>query len=117
MKKILIALFALTLLAAAGCGRANLADCVSEPMPESYGRVLELALAEWDQASAQLVNPEVTQSSTMARPDGSGQVVIQFTYTADNGAGQYGLLYQKDASGQYTLLRQGPDVDLYDLLS
>ena len=53
----------------------------------------------------------------MVRTDDNSLIVIQFTYTSDNGNGIYGFEYQKDNYGNYGLVRHGEDVTIDNLVN
>lgn len=83
---------------------------------ESLVQLQRMAREEWKRFSAALPGAQVSQTTLMAAPDGSGQVVVSFDYTYGGGSGQYGLLYQKEADGGFSLLQQGEDITIYTLL-
>ena len=52
----------------------------------------------------------------MARTTSTERVVIQFSYSSDNGDGVYGFEIEKTATGSYDIIQQGEDVTIDNLV-
>ena len=84
---------------------------------DNYAAGVEQATDEFLSIFSSFQNLEVIETSTMVRTDDNSLIVIQFTYTSDNGNGIYGFEYQKDNYGNYGLVRHGEDVTIDNLVN
>ena len=110
MKKLIMLFLAAVLLA--GCGEKTSADTATEEVPANYGVSIEIAKAEFEEIFAEFDGLEITETATMARSDDAGHIVVQITYTSDQGDGVYGFEFRKGEGEEPELLRQGEDVTI-----
>lgn len=110
---VLLAVFCLLLV---GC-KAKSEPSASEVVPADYGAAVETAKEQFQQIFENFENLTIDQTATMVRTANENQLVVQITYSSDNGSGVYGFLFQKDDAGNTTLLRQGEDITIDQLLS
>lgn len=86
-----------------------------EIIPEN---IAEMGQDDQPSIEQQVADKETAiETSTMVRTDDNSLIVIQFTYTSDNGNGIYGFEYQKDNYGNYGLVRHGEDVTIDNLVN
>ena len=111
---LLIAALVLSLLTA--CAGTPAADSKTEEAAADYGEAVVLAKKEFERATAALEAVEVTETATMARADSTNRLVVQFTYTAANGGGVYGVEIEKTGAGAYEIVRKGADVTIDNLV-
>ena len=52
----------------------------------------------------------------LSRTDEADNIVVQITYTSDNGDGVYGFEFAKDSCGNWEILQQGEDVTIDNLV-
>lgn len=93
---ILMVLLISTLLLS-GCHDTDnsVSDTNTEAVPANYAAGVEQATDEFLSIFSSFQNLEVIETSTMVRTDDNSLIVIQFTYTSDNGNGIYGLNIRK----------------------
>ena len=116
MKRIItIMLCCLLMVSLAGCG-TNTTDTKTEEMPVDYGDAVTVARDEFNRTFSEFKNLQITETSTMARTTSTERVVIQFSYSSDNGDGVYGLEIEKTATGSYDIIQQGEDVTIDNLV-
>ena len=117
MKKLCCTLFLLLLLNSCVSGQNQTAETASETFSPGAVTVLELAIEEFHQVFAEFEGLQIEQTSTMTRTDDIDNIVVQITYTSDNGEGVYGFEYRKDDSGDFILLSQGENVTVDNLVT
>lgn len=117
MKKLyvlIVAILALTLTACAA--DSDNTDVTSEMVPAEYGTAIEYAQAEFRSVFAEFQELEITDTVTAVRVDDTNTLIVQFTYTSQNGSGVYGFEMRKDEHGNVEILRQGEHVTLNALV-
>lgn len=87
-----------------------------EAVSADYGKVLELARAEFSEQFEEFEAVQIEETKTMARTDDGKEVVVQFDYSSSNGGGVYGFLYTLDDAANPELVRHGSDITIDALL-
>ena len=117
MKKILLLLLTLLLvLVSSACSNSPEANVEVAGVSVSYGKPIELAKEEFVTIFAELEGLEITETATLSRTDEATNIVVQITYTSDNGDDVYGFEFAKDAYGNWEILQQGEDVTIDNLV-
>ena len=118
MKKILAVIIAMLMLILSACANdpASSTDVISESVPADYGIAIEYAEAEFRSVFAEFQALEITDTVTAVRVDDINTLIVQFTYTSQNGNGVYGFEVQKDENGNVEILRQGEHVTMNALV-
>lgn len=118
IKKCMALLFTLACLTGVcGCRKNDAQQAQIEQVSTDYGRVIEMARAEFEDAFREFENMKIEETSTMARTDDSKEVVVQFKYSSDNGEGVYGFLYDLTDSANPELLQGGEDITIDALVN
>ena len=115
-KTILILLTLLLVLVSSACSNSSEANFEVAGVSVSYGKPIELAKEEFVTIFAEFEGMEITETSTLSRTDEATNIVVQITYTSDNGDGVYGFEFAKDAYGNWEILQQGEDVTIDNLV-
>lgn len=118
MKRIIALTLALIcVLALCGCN-SRTADPAAEHKAVSadYGKVIDLAKAEFAELFKEFENVQIEETSTMARTDDAKGIVVQFKYSSGNGNGVYGFLYNLDDYADPELVQHGEDINSDSLL-
>lgn len=100
----------------AGCGGKTI-EIKTEEVPADYSGAVIVAQDEFNRVFSDFSNIIITETSTMARTDSTDRVIIQFSYTSDNGNGVYGFEMEKTATGSYDIIHQGEDVTMDNLVT
>ena len=117
MKKTLLLLLTLLLASAASaCSNSSETNFEVAGVSVSYGKLIELAKEEFVTIFAEFEGMEITETSTLSRTDEATNIVVQITYTSDNGDGVYGFEFSKDAYGNWEILQQGEDITIDNLV-
>lgn len=117
MKKSLLLLLTLLLIfASSACSNLSDANVGVASVTVFYGKPIELAKEEFETIFAEYVGLEITETATLDRTDEANNIVVQITYTSDNGDGVYGFELAKDSYGNWEILHQGEDVTIDNLV-
>ena len=117
MKKILLLLLTLLLaFAASACSNSSEANFEVAGVSVSYGKPIELAKEEFVTIFAEFEGLEITETATLSRTDKATNIVVQISYTSDNGDGVYGFEFAKDTYGNWEILQHGEDVTIDNLV-
>ena len=118
MKKFFALIIATLMLTLSACASDSAAqtDVISESVPADYGIAIEYAENEFLSIFAEFQELEITDTVTAVRVDDSNTLIVQFTYTSQNGNGVYGFEVRKDEYGNVEILRQGEHVTLNALV-
>lgn len=117
MKKTLLLLLTLLfVLAFSACSNSPEANVEEAAVSVSYGKPIEIAKEEFEAIFAEHEGLEITETVTLSRTDEADNIVVQITYTSDNGAGAYGFEFAKDTYGNWEILQQGVDVTIDNLV-
>ena len=117
MKKTLLLLLALLLsFAVSACSNSSEANFEVTDVAVSYGKPIELAKEEFETIFAEYEGLKITETATLDRTDDANNIVVQITYTSDNGDGVYGFEFAKDSYGNWEILQQGKDVTIDNLV-
>ena len=117
MKKTIPLLLALLLaFAVSVCSNSPEANVEVAAVSVSYGKPIELAKEEFETIFAEYEGLKITETATLDRTDEATNIVVQITYTSDNGDGVYGFEFAKDAYGNWEILQQGEDVTIDNLV-
>lgn len=116
MKRIIVLTLALIcILGLCGCNN-TMVSSVEIMVSKDYGKVIELAKAEFAEVFKEFENVQIEETSTMARTDDSKEIVVQFEYSSSNGNGIYGFLYNLDDYANPELVQHGEDITIDNLL-
>lgn len=118
MKRIIALTLALIcVLALCGCN-SNTADTAAdnEAVSADYGKVIDLAKAEFTELFKEFENVQIEETSTMTRTDDAKEIVVQFKYSSSNGNGVYGFLYNLDDYANPELVQHGEDISSDSLI-
>ena len=117
MKKTILLLLALLLVfAASACSNSSEANFKVAGVSVSYAKPIELAKEEFETIFADFEGLEITETATLSRTDEATNIVVQITYTSDNGDGVYGFEFAKDTYGNWEILQHGNDVTIDNLV-
>lgn len=117
MKKTLLLLLTLLLVFAfSACSNSPEANVEEAAVSVSYGKPIEIAKEEFEAIFAEHEGLEITETVTLSRTDEADNIVVQITYTSDNGDGVYGFEFAKDSCGNWEILQQGEDVTIDNLV-
>ena len=117
MKKTLLLLLTLLLVfAASACSNSPEANVEVAGVTVFYGKPIELAKEEFETIFAEYEGLKITETATLDRTDDANNIVVQITYTSDNGDGVYGFEFAKDSYGNWEILQQGKDVTIDNLV-
>ena len=117
MKKTLLLLLALLLsFAVSACSNSSDANFEVTDVAVSHGKPIELAKEEFETIFSGLEGLEITETATLSRTDEATNIVVQITYTSDNGDGVYGFEFAKDTHGNWEILQKGEHVTINNLL-
>ena len=83
-----------------------------ESVSSGYGKVIELAKAEFNEVFKEFANLKIEETTTMARTDEAKEIVVQIKYSSNNGDGVYGFLYNLDDYSNPELIELGQDVTI-----
>ena len=112
-------LFLLTLLlvfASSACSNSPEANVEVAGVSVSYGKPIEFAKKEFETIFAEYEGLKITETATLSRADEANNIVVQITYTSENGDGLYGFEFTKDSYGNWEILQQGEDVTIDNLV-
>ena len=117
MKKILLLLLILLLvLVSSACSNSPEVNVEVAAASVSYGKPIELAKEEFETIFAEYEGLKITETATLSRTDEATDIVVQISYTSNNGDGVYGFEFAKDAYGNWEILQQGEDVTIDNLV-
>ena len=117
MKKTILLLLALLLaFAASACSNSSETNFEVAGVSVSYGKPIELAKEEFETIFAEYEGLKITETATLDRTDEATNIVVQISYTSDNGDGVYGFEFAKDTYGNWEILQQGEDVTIDNLV-
>ena len=117
MKKIAVSIFILIcLLGLIGCDNNTDNSVKHEVVSTEYGKVIELAKAEFSEVFKEFEAVSITETSTMTRTDDAKEIVVQIKYASNNGNGIYGFVYNLDDYNNPELVQHGEDVTIDNLL-
>lgn len=117
MKKTLLLLLTLLFVfTSSACSNSTEANAEVAAVSVSYGKPIELAKEEFETIFAEYECLEIIETATLDRTDEANNVVVQITYTSDNGDGVYGFEFAKDSYGNWEILQQGEDVTIDNLV-
>ena len=117
MKKTIFLLLALFLaFAVSACSNSPEANVEVAGVTVFYGKPIELAKEEFETIFAEYEGLKITETATLDRTDDANNIVVQITYTSDNGDGVYGFEFAKDSYGNWEILQQGKDVTIDNLV-
>ena len=118
MKRLLVFIMVLVSI----CGLSGCNGNVPEESPgvesvsSDYGKVIELAKAEFNEVFKEFENLKIEETTTMARTDEAKEIVVQIEYSSNNGSGVYGFLYNLDDYANPEMIEHGQDVTIDNLL-
>lgn len=118
MKKIIALTLALVcMLGLCGC-KNNTTDSTTahEAVSVDYGKVIDLAKAEFTEVFKEFENVQIEETATMARTDDAKEIVVQIKYSSGNGTGVYGFLYILDDYANLELVQHGEDIAIDNLI-
>lgn len=118
MKRIIALTLALVcILALCSCDN-NTADTTAEQevVSADYGKVIDLAKAEFAEVFKEFEDVQIEETTTMARTDDAKEIVVQFKYSSGNGDGVYGFLYNLDDYANPELVQHGEDITIDKLI-
>ena len=121
MKKLFCFLFLIcmlhicTLLAA--CGKTEDFSSTIIAAPKDIEVPFRLAETECERMFAHLPGFDITGANVGGRSDDAAALVIEFTYTHENGEGQYGFLCDTDNNGDYYIVSHGETVTIEKLVN
>ena len=118
MKRLLVFIMVLvSICGLSGCnGNAPEETPGVESVSSDYGKVIELAKAEFNEVFKEFANLKIEETTTMARTDEAKEIVVQIEYSSNNGDGVYGFLYNLDDYSNPELIEHGQDVTIDNLL-
>ncbi len=118
MKKFIV--FIMTLLCIcglSGCnGNAPVSTTEVEKVSSDYGKVIDLAKAEFAEVFKEFDELKIEETATMTRTDDAKEIVVQIRYSSSNGNGIYGFMYNLDDYSNPELIQQGEDITIDKLL-
>lgn len=117
MKKVLLLLSLLSVFASSACSHSPNTNFAVAGVTVFYGTPIELAKEEFAAIFAEYEGLEITDTATLSRTDAATNIVVQITYTFDNGDGIYGFEFVKDDHGNWEILQQGADVTIDNLVN
>ena len=112
---IAVLFMALSILMACGA-RSIDHETKTEIMSEDYGDAIILAQNEFANTFSEYDGIEITETSTMVRTNDSSKLIVQFSYSSNNGNGVYGYEISRDDHGSYEIIRRGEDVTIDNLV-
>lgn len=118
MKKIIALTLALVCIVTL-CGCNNNTDDTTvehEAVSADYGKVIDLAKAEFAEIFKEFENVQIEETTTMTRTDDAKEIVVQIEYSSSNGDGVYGFLYNLDDYANPELIQHGEDITIDSLL-
>lgn len=118
MKRLLVFIMVLvSIYGLSGCnGNAPEGTPGVKSVSSDYGKVIELAKAEFNEVFKEFENLKIEETTTMARTDEAKEIVVQIAYSSNNGDGVYGFLYNLDDYSNPELIEHGQDVTIDNLL-
>ena len=118
MKRIIALILALACILALCACNSNTADTVAEHKVVSadYGKVIDLAKAEFAELFKEFEDVQIEETSTMTRTDDAKEIVVQFKYSSSNGNGVYGFLYNLVDYANPELVQHGEDINIDNLI-
>ena len=118
MKRFLVFIMVLvSICGLSGCnGNAPEETPGVESVASDYGKVIELAKAEFNEVFKEFENLKIEETTTMARTDEAKEIVVQIEYSSNNGDGVYGFLYNLDDYSNPELLQQGENITIDNLM-
>lgn len=117
MKKLIRVLCVLfCVIGLVGCN--NVADNTAETevVSKDYGKVIELAKAEFNDIFKEIEDIQIEETTTMARTDDENEIVVQIKYSSKNGSGVYGFVYNLEDAANPELIQHGEHVNIDNLL-
>ena len=118
MRKIIaLTLVFICLLSLCGCNN-NTADTTAEheAVSTDYGKVIDLAKAEFAEVFKEFGDVRIEETATMTRTDDAKEIVVQIKYSSSNGDGVYGFLYNLDDYANPELVQHGENTTIDNLL-
>ena len=103
-------------MVSSACSNSSEANFEVTDVAVSYVKPIELAKEEFETIFSGLEGLEITETVTLSRTDEATNIVVQITYTSDNGDGVYGFEFAKDAHGNWEILQKGEYVTINNLL-
>ena len=85
-------------------------------MSEDYGDAIILAQNEFANTFSAFDGIEITDTFTTVRTNDSNKLIVQFSYSSNNGNGIYGYEISRDSHGGYEIIRRGEDVTIDNLV-
>ena len=118
MKKLIALVLALVcVLGLVGCNKkAIVSTSECEAVSTDYGKVIDLAKTEFAEIFKEFDNIQIDETSTLIRTEDAKQIVVQITYSSNNGSGVYGFEYNLDDYTNPELIRHGEDITIDILL-
>ena len=118
MKRIIaLTLTLISIFVLCGCNN-NTADTTAEheAVSADYGKVIDLAKAEFAEVFKEFEDVQIEETTTMTRTDDAKEIVVQIKYSSSNGDGVYGFLYNLDDYANPELIQRGEDITIDNLL-
>lgn len=115
MSIITVLLLILSMLMACGAGSID-HEVKTEIMSEDYGDAIILAQNEFANTFSAFDGIEITETSTAVRTNDNNKLIVQFSYSSNNGNGVYGYEISRDHHGGYEIVRQGEDVTIDNMV-
>ena len=103
-------------MVSSACSNSSEANLEVTGVAVSYVKPIELAKEEFETIFSGLEGLEIAETVTLSRTDEATNIVVQITYTSDNGDGVYGFEFAKDAHGNWEILQKGEHVTINNLL-
>lgn len=118
MKRLLVFIMVLvSICGLSGCNGSTPEETSGvKSVSSDYGKVIELAKAEFNEVFKEFENFKIEETTTMARTDEAKEIVVQIEYSSNNGDGVYGFLYNLDDYSNPELIEHGQDVTIDKLL-
>lgn len=95
MKKFFLSLVFMCIFLVSCSETEKYADTNTEVVPEDYGKVIEAAKEEFDAVFSEYEDLKITETATMVRSEDENHIVVQMTYTSENGSESMGLNIRK----------------------
>ena len=89
---------------------------IHETVSADYGKVIELAKTEFLEIFKEFENVKIEETATMTRTDDAKEIVVQVTYSSNNGNGVYGFTYNLDDYANPELVEHGENITIDSLL-
>ena len=111
MKKLFCFLLLACMLLAACGQKTDFSSTLIVPSKD-IEEPFRLAETECERLFAHLPGFDITGANVGGRSDDANTLVIEFTYTHENGEGQYGFLCDTDENGDYYIVSHGETVTI-----